>query len=990
MIMTGQKSADDPRWNLDPRTSIGMYPVGTYAPLPQAEITSFTTEPRYVPTPIGTFGIYPNYRVHPSSGTQSEVPIVRHPTNQQIMLASANTFRGGSTFSTGVYVTTNGGTSWFGSDTLNNGSFNYGDPGPMIDKDGRFLMSYITLSFSMGASYSTNNGINWAPTVTFPGASTSADKNLSATDDSPVSPYYGRSYTVYTEFAGSYTNRIVMSYTTNGGVTWSSIAPVSPPTSSGHHHQGCDVRVGPTGEVYVVWANCTTSGQNSTEDSLGFAKSTNGGVNWVVSKNNASNMNGIRSSNLFNGIRANGFPRIDVDRSGGPRNGWIYAVASEKTVAPATDGADVILHRSTDEGTTWTRVRVNQDPAANGKYQYFPAVRVDEAGGINVVYYDTRNTPTNDSAQAYMSRSLDGGVTWTDVQVSDHKFRPAAISGTASGYQGDYIGITSGNGKAFPYWADNSTGIYQAWIAEVQITTYPLNPFNLTSPSAGSRIVTVPNSTTVYTFDWDTAASTASYKWVFGSPTTSPRKLTLVPTGDVLTITGGQLDNLLAGIGLAQGDSLVGQWDVWSFRNNSENDSLKATNGPRAITLRRGLPSLSPFTLNSPASGITVNTSPVNSATETFTWNKSGAGVSYKWKFGSPALSNVRMTYPANGGGFDSVFSVVNSVLDGYLASIGVAPGDSITGVWGVYGYTTSDSLKSSNPDRTITFRRAGLLALDQGFTETAFPPLFWGLENGGGSTQYWTRNNVGGYQVGTGSAKYDYWSAQTSTPLQTLTSNQFPAVTSPVNYLRFNYSHAYYNATSVAPDSMIVETSTNNGSSWSVLIRMGASQTLSSGYNSSPILTTVGGPVSGAFTPSLASHWATKILLLPVGTNKVRFVAKSGYGNNVYIDNITSGPMTGAQNQLTFIPDRFELQQNYPNPFNPVTKINFSLPAQTQVTMKVYDVLGKEVATLINEVKPAGMHDVSFNASNLSSGIYFYKIEAGEFTDIKRMMLIK
>ncbi|MEZ4691587.1 MAG: hypothetical protein R3A12_16080 [Ignavibacteria bacterium] len=67
-----------------------------------------------------------------------------------------------------------------------------------------------------------------------------------------------------------------------------------------------------------------------------------------------------------------------------------------------------------------------------------------------------------------------------------------------------------------------------------------------------------------------------------------------------MNITSGELDVLLAGLGLAQGDSLVGQWDVWAFRNNAENDSLKASNGPRAITLKRAKPLLTAFNLSSP------------------------------------------------------------------------------------------------------------------------------------------------------------------------------------------------------------------------------------------------------------------------------------------------------------------------------------------------------------------------------------------------------
>lgn len=89
-------------------------------------------------------------------------------------------------------------------------------------------------------------------------------------------------------------------------------------------------------------------------------------------------------------------------------------------------------------------------------------------------------------------------------------------------------------------------------------------------------------------------------------------------------------------------------------------------------------------------------------------------------------------------------------------------------------------------------------------------------------------------------------------------------------------------------------------------------------------------------------------------------------------------------------LPVRYELSQNYPNPFNPVTKINFSIQKQGFVTLKVYDMLGREVASLVNEFKQAGYYSMDFNASGLSSGIYFYKLQANDFTDIKKMVLIK
>lgn len=89
-------------------------------------------------------------------------------------------------------------------------------------------------------------------------------------------------------------------------------------------------------------------------------------------------------------------------------------------------------------------------------------------------------------------------------------------------------------------------------------------------------------------------------------------------------------------------------------------------------------------------------------------------------------------------------------------------------------------------------------------------------------------------------------------------------------------------------------------------------------------------------------------------------------------------------------IPKRFKLSQNYPNPFNPITRIDFDLPKSGFVSLMVYDILGREVRTIVNEEKTAGTYSVDFNASDLSSGLYYYKIECGAFTDIKKMILIK
>ncbi|OGU31992.1 MAG: hypothetical protein A2057_07590 [Ignavibacteria bacterium GWA2_35_9] len=105
-----------------------------------------------------------------------------------------------------------------------------------------------------------------------------------------------------------------------------------------------------------------------------------------------------------------------------------------------------------------------------------------------------------------------------------------------------------------------------------------------------------------------------------------------------------------------------------------------------------------------------------------------------------------------------------------------------------------------------------------------------------------------------------------------------------------------------------------------------------------------------------------------------------------------TGVPVTALQNTNILHPGEYELAQNYPNPFNPTTKIKYAVPVIGFVTLKIYDVLGKEIATLVNEEKPAGSYEVEFNASelNLTSGVYFYRITTGGFEDTKKLLLLK
>ena len=116
---------------------------------------------------------------------------------------------------------------------------------------------------------------------------------------------------------------------------------------------------------------------------------------------------------------------------------------------------------------------------------------------------------------------------------------------------------------------------------------------------------------------------------------------------------------------------------------------------------------------------------------------------------------------------------------------------------------------------------------------------------------------------------------------------------------------------------------------------------------------------------------------------------------NGLILKTITGG-ITSVNNIKSKLPDNFALFQNYPNPFNPVTKIKFDIKKSvvssqySVVSLKVYDITGREINTLVNEQLQPGTYEVTFDGSNLPSGIYFYKLNAGNYSETKKLILMK
>jgi len=153
---------------------------------------------------------------------------------------------------------------------------------------------------------------------------------------------------------------------------------------------------------------------------------------------------------------------------------------------------------------------------------------------------------------------------------------------------------------------------------------------------------------------------------------------------------------------------------------------------------------------------------------------------------------------------------------------------------------------------------------------------------------------------------------------------------------------------------------------------------------NTGIILKTTNGGLNWISQVHSSSYWLSSVHF--IDNNSGWVVGQNG----TILKTITGGELVGVQSISVEVPSGFSLNQNYPNPFNPVTNLEFGISDLGFVSLKVYDILGKEVATLVNEKLSPGKYKVEFDGSALPSGIYFYRITAGEFTNTKRMMLVK
>ncbi len=411
-------------------------------------------------------------RIFPSPNPQSEVHLSINKVNPNVLLLSSNTFPVANSWQ-GAYWSTNGGTNWVGGDNLPNNAPGRGDPSTAFDAAGNGYIS--TMSYPVGninadpngyaVQRTANNGVVWQPQVSGSGVINGFDKPMTAADDIATSPNANNFYCAWTNFNSN--GRIGFNRSTNLGVTFS--APIFLSAGSG---QGANVQTGTNGEVYVCWSDYAGNGVHDlSAKGLGFCRSVNGGVSFTSGQRVIS-YTGIRSYNavtndeenpLFNNIRVNDFPSMAVDKSNSAHRGRVYVVVPVKENG---NGKAVIqISWSDNQGTTWSSLR--SISIANGRQNWFPWISVDaNNGNIYVVYYSL-DAANGFATNTYVAISNDGGATFINQRVSDVAHTTAPIPEFGGGYSGDYIGITSFNGRAYAGWCDNRTGQWQDYVSQV-------------------------------------------------------------------------------------------------------------------------------------------------------------------------------------------------------------------------------------------------------------------------------------------------------------------------------------------------------------------------------------------------------------------------------------------------------------------------------------------------------------------------------------------
>lgn len=926
----------------------------------------FPTLPAIITTPDG----FDNFDL---GTTNAEPHMSTNPLNPPWFFNAFNPLGSGQSFHT------EDGVTW----TSNNPSWpsNAGDPVSAYDSLGNLY--YEVMKWPITACWvarSSNNGQTWSSAVT---SVAGRDKNWIAADQT-MGPYANYVYTTMT--GPSPTGNFARS--TDLGATWTTT--FSPTTQV---LPGMMVAVGPNvlggnnisgGCVYVV----THSGSNPA-GIYTFYASTDGGVTFTLkSTNQFSNYIGTELSgrSTVQGMRCRPYPMIASDNSFGPYRGRLYLVYASNNPPGNGNKSDIFLRYSADQGVSWSpAVVVNDDLNSQNNFQFHPAIWCDkETGRLYIKFYDTRRVPTSDSMDVYATYTDDGGDTFAPNQrLTNRTFRINISGSPGPTYRGDYDAITSNRFASMAVWTDfrnapspNYLGM-TAYFPDFAMLARTLQD-TLKNIDSTTAIINIP-AVKLYTYGVKFSASV--------SPA-APFVLTW-PQGDSLSAVPDSLPLKIMTNSVPTGNytvSVLGQ-------------------GPNGTPVhRRTIPIRVQYIAN------TVAVLQPNGGEE---WIQ-GQNKKIRWS-NTGDVDTVRIEYSSdNGSTWTVVNANVNAELDSINWTVSAPPTtqgrvrvswiDSTTTVWD----QSDNAFNVLPPTPIISTAPDSLRAIVQAGNNTGFDTLH--ITNSGTLTLSWS-------STGTTWANAFPDSGSVSAD----STRKAPVRFSSSGLLGGTYwgnlsiaSNDTFHSPSLVPMRLTVVgiaqiTVTPRDTLRFSSIPVGTIDTLSVSILNSGTDTLRGSavtvPLIGTFrsitpTVKLAPNDSTDIRITFAPTDSVSYSAILRIVSNDPdpADDTVLVTLTGRGSGLTsvehiahaVIPDHYWLEQNYPNPFNPSTTIRFALPKSEYVTLKIYNLLGKEVATLADGYYSAGEYKVEWVATDLPSGVYFYRLQSGSFNTTRKLMLLK
>jgi hypothetical protein len=427
------------------------------------------------PAPTKSITVGANVDVSNEAGPQSETSIAINPNNPSAIVGGSNEIhrlpmRG--------YFSSDGGATWGGVDLplppprVNNGTDFGSDPGVAWDTRGNVYYSYIVVFFSNGFNHglgvaingtemavarSSDGGHTWTSTYfdLQTGQGQFDDKPMITVDTNPGSPFRDTIYVAWDNANGSSSsgNNLLVSHSTDGGVTFSSPVPASSTAGGPKSVIGADPFVGPDGTLYVAW-------HDVRNNLIAESSSTDGGATFspthTVAPTQVAFDVGIPAMNIR---RALVYPACGVDTSAGANRGTLYCSWMDTA---ASNGTDIFVAHSTDGGATWSApVRANDDATGVANDQFNQWLAVDPAdGAVDLSWNDTRNDPAHVSTDIFFTRSTDGGHTFApNVQVTTAPTDETVTGANLGNQYGDYEGIAALGGEVHPIWTDRRASV---------------------------------------------------------------------------------------------------------------------------------------------------------------------------------------------------------------------------------------------------------------------------------------------------------------------------------------------------------------------------------------------------------------------------------------------------------------------------------------------------------------------------------------------------